>query len=198
MADIATFDSGYSYKSTELQASTVAMATIGNFTRAGNFKIEGFKEIQPSSRLKESQLLEEGDIVVAHTDVTQNADIIGRAVQILNLGGYDKAIYSCDLVKVTPKTSFNRAILAALLSTQDFKNHCLGFVNGTTVLHLSKKALPEYECLLPEDPGLLKEYSEKFEAITSLQRNLSKESLSLKALRDMVLPKLLTGEIKLD
>lgn len=197
LADIATFDSGYSYKSAELQSSTVAMVTIGNFTRFGNFKKDGFKEICPSSRLKESHQLLEGDIVVAHTDVTQNADIIGRSVQVLDLEGYERAIYSCDLVKVTPKNGFKRAFLAALLSTHDFKNHCMGFVNGTTVLHLSKKALPTYECVLPESVDLINEYSEKFETITKLRQNLSKESSSLIALRDSLLPKLLSGEIQL-
>ena len=32
-----------------------------------------------------------------------------------------------------------------------FKGHCLGYVNGTTVLHLNKKALPEFEIRIPSE-----------------------------------------------
>lgn len=144
LSDIAEFISGYSYKGTELTDSTIAMATIKNFDRKGGFKLDGYKEIIPSSKLKESQHAELFDTLVAHTDLTQNAEVIGNAELVMSKSGYDDIVFSMDLVKVLPKKDgVSKFLIAAILQDKKFKAHCLGYVNGTTVLHLSKKALPE-------------------------------------------------------
>lgn len=191
--EIATFENGYSYKSPELQESSTAMATIGNFTRSGEFKSDGFKEIVIGKKIRSSQFLDEGDVVVAHTDVTQAADIIGRAVQILDLNGYNQAIFSCDLVKVIPKEGYSRSFIAALLSSREFHAHCKGYTNGTTVLHLRKTALPEYVLTLPEDGVKVEELSRALERITRLRSVLIKENRMLGFARDTLLRKLMRG-----
>ena len=191
LSEIATFENGYSYKSVELQASSVAMATIGNFTRDGEFKTEGFKEIVIGKKIRPSQYIVEGDVVVAHTDVTQAADIIGRAIQILDLNGYDQAIFSCDLVKVTPMMGYSHSFMAALLSSREFYEHCKGYTNGTTVLHLGKTALPQYVVTLPKDETKIDELSRALERITCLRSKLIKENRTLRTTRDTLLRKLI-------
>ena len=157
LSDIAEFISGYSYKGTELTDSTIAMATIKNFDRKGGFKLDGYKEIIPSSKLKESQHAELFDTLVAHTDLTQNAEVIGNAEPVMSKSGYDDIVFSMDLVKVLPKKDgVSKYLITAILQDKKFKAHCLGYVNGTTVLHLSKKALPEYKLFLPSDFSTLK------------------------------------------
>ena len=94
LSDIAEFISGYSYKGTELTDSTIAMATIKNFDRKGGFKLDGYKEIIPSSKLKESQHAELFDTLVAHTDLTQNAEVIGNAELVMSKSGYDDIVFS--------------------------------------------------------------------------------------------------------
>ncbi len=76
LSEVASFIGGYSYKGEELtDSSDVAMATIKNFGRNGGFKVDGFKDIIPSTKLKECQYVNMFDILVAHTDLTQNADV---------------------------------------------------------------------------------------------------------------------------
>ena len=108
LSDIADFTGGYSYKGSELQPSSTAMATIKNFERSGGFKIEGFKEIIPSSKLKPSQYIEIFDSLVAHTDLTQNADVIGNAEMLLTKANYQNIIISMDVVKVLPKNEISK------------------------------------------------------------------------------------------
>lgn len=129
LSDIAEFISGYSYKGTELTDSTIAMATIKNFDRKGGFKLDGYKEIIPSSKLKESQHAELFDTLVAHTDLTQNAEVIGNAEPVMSKSGYDDIVFSMDLVKVLPKKdSVSKFLIAAILQDKKFKAHCLGYV----------------------------------------------------------------------
>ena len=171
------------------------MLGIKNFNRNGSFRSDGFKPLVPE-KAKPAQYVSLGEIVVAHTDLTQNADIIGRAIQVIDSGGYEQMLASLDLVKVTSADdTISNEFLAALLGTEDFHNHCLGYVNGTTVLHLGKKALPEYQLKIPEDDILMQELDGVFRDIAQRQALLIRENRSLEGLRDALLPKLMSGEI---
>ena len=198
LAEIAEFIGGYSYKGNELvDTSTMAMATIKNFERKGGFKVEGFKDIVASSKLKVEQHTKIFDILVAHTDLTQNADVIGNAEILLTCGGYSDIIFSMDLVKVLPKVNFPyKYLLAAMLKNPYFKAHCLGYVNGTTVLHMSKKALPEYVLACPSNEEAEK-MDNAFKAYYQKMAEILQENETLATLRDTLLPKLMNGEIKL-
>lgn len=82
-----------------------------------------------------------------------------------------------------------------MLQTQQFKDHCLGYVNGTTVLHLSKKALPEYSLMLPKDFSTLKPLDDAVSAMYKKMAANIDENLTLTHLRDSLLPKLMSGEL---
>lgn len=152
LSDVAEITTGYSYTSRELHSSKTAMATIKNFERTGGFSDKGYKEIIPQKKLKDSKMARKFDILVAHTDLTQNADIIGNAEIILDTSIYSQLIYSMDLVRVRTKaTNVSQFLLSLILQGDRLKKHCLGYVNGTTVLHLSKKALKEFYIPLPND-----------------------------------------------
>ena len=196
LSSFARFVSGYSYKGNELQPSSIAMATIKNFDRKGGFKLDGYKEIIPSSKLKPEHHASLFDTLVAHTDLTQNAEVIGNAEPVLSLSGYQDIIFSMDVVKVLPKhPQVSQFLIAALLQTQQFKSHCLGYVNGTTVLHLSKKALPEYSLMMPKDFSILKPLDDAVSVLYQKMASIIDENVQLAKLRDSLLPKLMSGEI---
>ncbi len=195
---IASFVGGYSYKGKELVPSKIAMATIKNFNRNGGFKLDGYKEIEPSDKIKPVQFANLYDILVAHTDLTQNAEVIGNTELVLSFGGYESIIFSMDLVKVEPKDVFPyKFLLAALLRDSDFKIHCMGYVNGTTVLHMSKKALPEFDVLLPEDEDSICQIDNYLSSIYRKMAEIVTENSRLACLRDTILPKLMSCELKI-
>lgn len=192
---LANFIPGYSYKGSELSKSNCAMVTIKNFNRNGGFKFDGLKEILPSQKLKNEQKAKIFDILVAHTDLTQNAEIIGNAEMILNTGKYSELIFSMDLVKVSPKSNLSAFLILLLLKNKYFKSHCLGYVNGTTVLHLNKSALPEYRLAFPRNTNCLNMLNN---VVENIYKNIAKnnnENQRLSEIRDSLLPKLMSGEI---
>lgn len=198
LSEVCMFDSGYSYKGAELQASSNAMATIKNFDRKGGFKIDGYKEIIVSPKVKPSQFVNLFDILVAHTDLTQNAEIVGNPAIVLHKGGYEQLIMSMDLVKVTSKAKeLSFGLLYSILKSPAFKQHALGYVNGTTVLHMSKKALPEYVLAMPNDLASIKGLSDTLDNIFKRIASNMQETLTLTHLRDTLLPLLMSGEIEL-
>lgn len=189
---------GYSYKGNELQPSTTAMVTIKNFVRGGGFKIEGFKEIVVSKKIKEYQYISLFDVLVAHTDLTQKAEVVGNPAIILSTGDYDKLVMSMDLTKVVPKDArITTPLLHSILSTRKFKEHALGYVNGTTVLHMNKKAVPEYCFAIPKNLDILKGLTAILDNIYRMMSEIYAENLRLSSLRDTLLPRLMSGQIKL-
>lgn len=196
--DIVDNIGGYSYKGNELKESSTAMCTIKNFERNGGFKINGYKEIMPSDKLKESQELSLFDVVVAHTDLTQNAEVIGNPAIILSKSNYNRIIFSMDLTKVISKNmNVSNSLLYCILRNKRFKNHALGYVNGTTVLHMSKKAVPEYMLAFPKDSTILASFSKCFDSIFDRMHSIFEENDRLASLRDTLLPRLMSGEIKI-
>lgn len=193
--ELAEFYNGYSYSGKELvDNSNVGMATIKNFERKGGFKEDGFKAIEPI-KAKDIHYAEKFDILVACTDLTQNADIIGNAIMLLNTGKYKDIVISMDLVKIIPKR--NKYLIYSILNSSEFKNFALGYKTGTTVLHLNKDCLNDFNIKLPDSNVI-----EKFEKIVEI--NYKRMSLNLEEnntlinLRDTLLPKLMNGEIDLN
>lgn len=189
--------SGYSYKGSELQSSNIAMATIKNFERKGGFKTEGYKEIVISKKIKETQFVNMFDVLVAHTDLTQNAEIVGNPAIVLSKGGYEKLIMSMDLTKVISKIDgVTNGLLYCILSTSRFKEHALGYVNGTTVLHMSKKAVPEYTCAFPKDINQIRDLCITLDSIYKRMAVTYDENSRLSLIRDTLLPRLMSGELE--
>ncbi len=187
---------GYSYKGNELQESDCAMVTIKNFNRDGSFRTDGFKEIVYSSKIKNYHFINENDVLISCTDVTQDADIIGNCIILLDKQNYNELIMSMDLVKIESKLpEINNFLLATIFKSYNFKKHILGYVNGTTVLHLDKKGIKKFEIALPKNLSELKNISERFEIIYDEIQCNQKEINKLVNLRDTLLPKLMSGEI---
>lgn len=193
-SDLFDYKGGYSYTSAELaDESDIGMMTIKNFERTGGFKIDGFKALSPKKGTIKTAALY--DIFISCTDVTQNADIIGNAVMLLDTDKYSAVTYSMDLVRIIPK--INRFALYAILSSKDFKSFALGYKSGTTVLHLNKKCLVEYEIALPDEKSLDVFGTTIEKACKKIAINLA-ENRCLSQIRDSLLPKLMSGDVNLD
>ena len=102
------------------------MVTLKSFDRNGGFRLDGFKEF--TGRFKEQHVVTQGDLVVAHTDITQDAEVIGNPVLVVNDSRYEKMVISMDLVKVESKFDWlSNEFLYQMMRTREFKEHCLGY-----------------------------------------------------------------------
>ena len=193
LGDYVELINGVSYKGDELQPSKVAMVTLKSFDRNGGFRIDGYKEF--TGKYKKEQVLHDGDLVVAHTDITQEADVIGNPAIVICKHQYETITFSMDVVKVVSKSEFfSNSFLYYLMKTQTFKEHCLGYANGSTVLHLSKKAIPEFEFRVPPIE-MARNFQEQVESFDKKIINNNSEIQTLIQTRDGLLPKLMSNEI---
>jgi type I restriction enzyme S subunit len=198
LSELVDIINGYSYKGSELvESSEEALVTLKSFDRNGGFQTRGFKPF--IGKPKSSQEVKIGDLIVAHTDLTQDADLLGNPAFIFDDGGFKKMYITMDLVKIVPiKKDVSSSFLYYLMKDKAFKGHCVGYSNGTTVLHLSKRAIPEYQLLLPVDFDLVKRFSEIAESTTT---KISLNKIAIKSLtisRQELLPRLMSGEIRVN
>ena len=108
---------------------------------------------------------------------------------------YKKIIFSMDTVKVDPIIENYRFYIYGLLLDSNFKGYALGNMNGTTVLHLSKKALPDYKFVKASN-DLIERYNYLVKPLYEKIINIYSENIALNKLRDSLLPKLMSGEIR--
>ena len=193
LGEVVEIVKGCSYRSRDLRDSTTALVTLKSIPRGGGYSANGLKPyVGPYSP---QQVVQPGDVVVAQTDVTQAADVIGRSGRILAATHFDTLVASLDLLVVMPKAPVERSFLYGLLNDPAFHAHTLAYVNGTTVLHLSKNAVPEYQFTLPK-ASVLKAFADQVEPLWSRLDSNWQQSFGLTTQRDTLLPKLVSGEMR--
>ena len=77
-----------------------------------------------------------------------------------------------------------------MMRTREFKEHCLGYSNGSTVLHL----IPSYEFFLPPI-NKIESYTACVKELLGKKFKNIEQIYTLEKLRDTLLPKLMSGDI---
>lgn len=195
LGDFVELVNGTSYKSAELKPSKNALVTLKSVGRGGGFNRRGYKEF--TGKMKDMQVVHDGDLVVAHTDLTQKAEVAGYPAIVDGTDQYNQVAISMDLVKVIPRSNeLSSSVVYFLLKTREFQDHKMGYISGSTVLHLNKKCIPSYELTLPSDEVVLRTISSEFDDIMEKIKNNNQQIQTLTTLRDTLLPRLINGKIK--
>ncbi len=194
LGDLVNVVKGRSYKSSELSDSKNALVTLKSFVRGGGYKSDGLKAY--TGTFKPDQRIQDGEIIVACTDVTQAAEIIGRAAIFQSGYQFENHIASLDVQIVRPKEPETSLFYYHLMRSDDYVSHILSYISGTTVLHLAKDAIHRYKAI---DPGkeLVRLYADLMKPVFEKIRLNQNEAVSLSNLRDSLLPRLISGTIKL-
>lgn len=188
-----SFTKGRSYKREELSPSSTALVTLKSFQRHGGYRPDGLKSY--CGAYKPEQVVEPGEIVIALTDVTQDAEVIGRPALVQPDPRYSKLVASLDVGIIRPQTEkLPTVFLYHLLKDMRFTQHILGFASGTTVLHLDSKGVASFRFALP--PAPLLQLFERIAGEMHARKSLNEAEIrTLEDLRDALLPRLLSGEL---
>ena len=125
-----------------------AFMTIKCVGKGGGFSAEGLKYYKGA--YLEEQVLHAGDLVIALTDLTRAGDIVGGPVIVPNFGASATVLPSMDLAILRPTSvESNLTFLFYRLMLPDARRYMLAHAGGTTVLHLTTKAVRKFEYLAP-------------------------------------------------
>ncbi len=192
--DIAKINKGLSYSSTEIdgRSNGLPMINLANFLRGGGFNPLGSKSY--SGKYNQSHLVKPGDIIIAMTDLTSNREVIGHPARVPFYSHWDKILISLDACSVDTNELYIE-FLYYLMLRKDFSYKMASSANGTNVSHLSKSMIEDYIFVLPEN-SLIKKLQDFVGPIFNNVNKIEQENQKLAALRDLLLPKLMSGETR--
>lgn len=183
---------GKSYKGAELsETQGLPFVNLKCVNRGGGFRKDGLKLFTGS--FKDTQRVEKGDLVMAVTDMTQERMIVARTARVPSLDG-GIGVISMDMVKLEPKEGFAKDYLYAMLRWSRFADEVKNHANGANVLHLLPARVTDYSLPMPPQE-MQEEFADKVSPLFNLIDNLQQKNEALAKARDLLLPRLMSGEI---
>jgi type I restriction enzyme, S subunit len=193
LGELISIDKGVSYNGAGLTPDGNPMVNLKNILPGGGFRRDATKPY--SGDFKARHTVRAGDVVLANTDLTQAGNVVASAALIPEIGEGRPILISHHLyavrlldAKISPHFIYN------LLLTDEFRGFAKGYAIGTTVLGLVKDGVLEYEFPRPSQ-NLIEMFSQIAEPIYDLIENLHQRNETLRRTRDLLLPKLISGEV---
>jgi len=185
---------GYGFKSEEFgeERTNRILVRMGNFKETGGLQFDdNTKYLKSDTYNKKNQLLP-NDLVMVLSDITRDGRIIGR----VGLIPKDEKVYLLNqrVAKIEMEEKF-KLFLFFYFNSKKFKEHCLSRADSATVLNLKNDHIYEIKMAIPED-NILDEFNGLVLPVFKKSREIENENQKLTALRDLLLPKLMSGEIK--
>jgi type I restriction enzyme S subunit len=197
LGDLADLDKGLSYNGEGLVSDGgLPLVNLGCFAGGGRFKPEGIKRYRGDYR--ERHVIRPGDLVIANTDMTQKRLIIGSPAFVPQLSGEREYLFSHHTFAVRFKPGAERwklYVYFALLRPE-FREIAEGYATGTTVLALPRDGVLNYAVAFPPDE-LLSVFERHVGVLLAGVESLARQNDLLRGIRDTLLPKLVSGELRI-
>lgn len=180
--------SGYAFKSdTFTEAGPYRLITIKN-VQDGSLNIDGAAYLSEiPDKIPQHCNLAIGDILLSLTGNVGRVCIVDRDGLLLNQ----------RVAKLQPKDKRNTFFTYALFRQDSFKQYLIQIAKGTAQLNLSPVETSDTKIVLPNQDILL-QFGEIGQPLFDNIVSNCKEIITLSALRDALLPKLMAGEIAIE
>ena len=183
---------GLSYSSQEISGNVgLPMLNLACFDKSAKYRYGELKYF--SGDVDDCNYAHPGDLLIACTDLTRNADIIGRPVIVPRES--EQYCFSTDLAKLKVGDIVSKEYLCHCLRMPSYHKYIKYFASGTMVLHLDIKGVLNYNIVVPDDK-LLDDFTAIVKSSVSQCADLLVENSKLTSLRDFLLPLLMNGQVE--
>ncbi len=187
---------GLSYKGSGLSDSGLGMPmhNLNSIYEGGGYKEVGIKYY--TGEFKERHLVRNGDIIVANTEQGHEFRLIGFPAIVPSFYG-EKGLFSQHIYRVNLKENsyLTTAFLYYLLMTPNVREQVISATNGSTVNMLAIDGLQRPKFKLPPKEKVA-EFSEIVISSWKKKELNHFQIRTLEKLRDTLLPKLMSGEVR--
>ena len=194
LGECVDVERGLSYKGSALSLSGVPMHNLNSIYEGGGYKSDGIKYYIGDHQAR--HVVEPGDVIVANTEQGHDRLLIGFSAIVPKYFG-DNGLFTHHIYRVRPKKSIAYApdFVCRLLNTQAIHDTVSGYATGTTVNMLPVDALKIPRFVAPP-AQVVTTFSTIAEEARTRQEAFIAESHILVGLRDALLPKLISGEMR--
>ena len=196
LSDFISVERGLSYKGSGLCNEGIPMINLGNIAPNNHFRYNGLKFY--SGDFKERNLVNPGDLIIANTDITQKREVLGSCLIIPSDLGHDKILFTHHIYAIrhrNEKEILPKHFLSYLFQSHQYRERVTGFATGTTVLALPKDAILNF-CFAVPDGVLMNNFDRIIRSVKNKNSNNIIENKNLSQIRDSLLPKLMSGKIR--
>jgi type I restriction enzyme, S subunit len=194
LKDVCEATKGVSYKGSGLADAGMPLHNLNSVHEGGGYKYAGIKHY--TGEFADRHVVLPGDLLVANTEQGHGRLLIGYAAIVPSIFG-ERGIASHHIyrVRALAKTAFSSVYLCRLLNSHKMHELVSGYANGTTVNMLPVTALQHPMIVVPPS-DLIRIFSDSASAMGRRYEKAISESASLAATRDALLPKLISGELR--
>ncbi len=186
---------GLSYKGAGLTDADngIPMHNLNSVFEGGGYKEAGIKYYK--GEFKERHKVYPGDVIITNTEQGHEHLLIGYpAIVPTNFGEY--GIFSQHIYRLAIKSRISNFFLFHLLKTHDLHEQIAGATNGSTVNMLSKDGVEWVKFRMPQQK-MIDEFTQIAKDHFKKQELNQTKIRTLTAMRDTLLPKLMSGEIRI-
>ena len=185
---------GVSYKGSGLGDGGTPLHNLNSIHEGGGYKYEGIKYY--SGEYADRHTVRPGDVIVANTEQGHDRLLIGYAAIVPPFfGNHGVASHHVYCFRPKPNGRLSNRFLQSLLNSPQMHDSVSGYANGTTVNMLPLDAVQKPLIVLPPN-ALVEAFDELALHSERRQQEMVWEFRILSRLRDTLLPKLVSGEIR--
>ena len=196
LAECINVTRGLSYQGPKLTATGLPMHNLNSIYEGGGYKQAGIKYY--AGDFKARHTTHPGDLLVANTEQGHDRLLIGYAAIVPSRSGAT-SLFSHHLyrLRLRPLANLTPDYLCHLLNTQRMHDRVSSYATGTTVNMLPLDALRLPRVVVPCGP-LVTAFDRAAKAARERQEQIVEEVHTLTALRDTLLPKLVSGKLRIE
>ena len=193
LGDLIEIRGGYSYKGSELGMGESYLLGMGCVSNNHRFLHKGARLY--SNNAPDSFLVKPGEIVLATRQQSENLPILGYPAIIPQDYEEKKVIVGTNLYMVNNTSSLNNETLFLLLKSKKYRSHILNNSKGTTVKMITKDSVESFKFNMPNEE-VISNFISIINPITDKIKNNSSQIQTLTQTRDTLLPKLMSGQLR--
>ena len=185
---------GISYNSPDINSEPRGnlFITLNNFYRGGGFKPE--YDYYIGNKAKDNHTVKNGDLIVALTDMTSLARVVGAPAIVVLPYGYGSAIISLNCAKIEPVNECLKIYLYLYLKYSQEENST--FASGVNVLHLNTKLFVRNKLVIIPSQAISTKFHSLVDPLFQKIITNQKQIMVLRKIRDALLPLLVFGKLR--
>ena len=199
LGDYVNVKHGYAFKGKFITTgkNKQILVTPGNFKIGGGFKVGKMKYFIGSDYPKD-YIFSSDDLIVTMTDLSKEGDTLGYSALIPE-HNQDEVLYLHNqrVGKVEFKKDISKYFFYYLMKTDDYQWFILSGASGTSIMHTSPTSICSYPFKVPPMKRIEQFDAVVSELISKMHKN-QKQIRTLEKLRDTLLPKLMSGEVRVE
>jgi type I restriction enzyme S subunit len=190
-----TLRPGLAYKAKHKAEIGTPMVTLGSVSFTERFLPKGL--VNYTGEFKPQHLVSPGDLVIASHDITQERKQLGSPAMIPRWVSSEEIIVATNLFKLSNdrESYLSDHFLYWTLRADKFREEMIKSARGTAILFINRASAGKYLFARPPR-DLSQQFDGVAESLYDAHQNNEVSSRSLIAIRDTLLPKLISGDLR--